>query len=302
MSSEETGHTDAAGRVVADGLRFPEGPRWHDGRFWFSDIHGHRVHTLTVDTQRDTVQLDTVVELDDRPSGLGFLPNGDLLIVSMLDRHLLRLDPAGKLHVHADVSHLTPGFINDMVVDHAGRAYVGSRNGGPPGTDSVILVHPDGRVELALPQITSPNGTVVTPDGRWLILAQTHIGQLTRFAVGQDGSLSSPTTFADMPGTSFDGICLDEDGMIWSGGDDRGLIRVAAGGAVDREIAIGREPFHVVACVLGGPDRRTMMLAMAHTTPDTFVHVGNDRTEDATTDARGMIVMLDVDVSGSGLP
>jgi sugar lactone lactonase YvrE len=283
-------------RVVVEGLRFPEGPRWHDGRFWFSDIHGHRVHTLTPEGE-----LDTVVELDDRPSGLGFLPTGELLISSMLDRVLLRLGHDGQLSVHSDISDLTSGFINDMVVDAKGRAYVGSRNGGPPGTDSVILVHPDGRAEVAIPAITSPNGTVVTPDGSSIIIAQTHIGRLTRYAVGDDGSLTDPVPFAEREGVHFDGVCLDEDGMIWSGGG-HGLIRVAPGGRIDRDISIGHEPFHAVACVLGGHERRTMMLAMAHTTPNTFTYVGLDRTKDATTDARGMIAFVELDVRGAGLP
>jgi sugar lactone lactonase YvrE len=283
-------------RIVVEGLQFPEGPRWHDGRFWFSDIHAHRVHSLTTDGH-----LDTVVELDDRPSGLGFMPNGDLLIVSMLDRVLLRLGPGGKLRVHADISNLTSGFINDMIVDAKGRAYVGSRNGGPPGTDSVILVHPDGRAEVALPAVTSPNGTVVAPDGSSLILAQTHIGRLTTYQLGEDGSLTNPELFAEISGVHFDGICLDADGMIWSGGGS-GLIRVERGGRIDRDIALGHEPFHPVACVLGGADRRTMLLAMAHTTQNTFTHVGLDRTKDATSDARGMIAFVDLDVAGAGLP
>jgi sugar lactone lactonase YvrE len=283
-------------RIVVEGLRFPEGPRWHDNRFWFSDIHSHRVHALTPEGK-----LDTVVELDDRPSGLGFLPDGDLLVVSMLDRVLLRVGSDGKPVLHSDVSHLTSGFINDMVVDARGRAYIGSRNGGPPGTDSVILVHPDGRNEVALHSITSPNGTVVTPDGSSLILAQTHIGRLTRYRVAADGTLSAPERFAEMEGAHFDGICLDEDGMIWSGGG-HGLIRVAQGGNVARHVAIDHEPFHVVACVLGGDDRRTMLLAMAHITPNTFTYVGLDRTRDSTSDAQGMIAFVDLDVRGAGLP
>jgi sugar lactone lactonase YvrE len=283
-------------RIVVEGLRFPEGPRWHDNRFWFSDIHSHRVHTLTSDGT-----LDTVVELDDRPSGLGFLPDGDLLVVSMLDRVLLRVGSDTKPVLHSDLSHLTSGFINDMIVDSRGRAYVGSRNGGPPGTDSVILVHPDGGSEVVVQSITSPNGTVVTPDGSSLILAQTHVGRLTRYTVAADGTLSAPELFAELKGVHFDGICLDEGGMIWSGGG-QGLIRVAPGGHVARDIAIGHEPFNVVACVMGGQERRTMLLAMAHITQNTFTHVGLDRTRDATSDARGMIAFVDVDVRGAGLP
>jgi len=291
-----TGTEHQRPRVVVDNLLFPEGPRWHGDRFWFSDIHAHRVYSLTVDGH-----LETVAELDDRPSGLGFLPSGDLLVVSMLDRRLLRIRSDGGTDVHADLSDLCGQFINDMVVDARGRAYVGSRNGGAPGTDSVILVHPDGRINVALPEVTSPNGTVITADGRSLILAQTHICRLTQFEVASDGTLSSPMLFAEIDGVHFDGICLDADGMIWSGGGG-GLVRVASGGQIVRDVAINVAPYHVVACVLGGADRRTMVLALAHLTPDTFVHVGSDRTKDSTTDARGLIAMLDLDVAGSGWP
>ena len=107
----------------------------------------------------------------------------------------------------------------------------------------MIVVHPDGRAEVALSAVTSPNGTVVAPDGSSLILAQTHIGRLTTYQLGDDGTLTNPELFAEIPGVHFDGICLDEEGMIWSGGGS-GLIRVELGGRVDRDISLGHEPFH----------------------------------------------------------
>src|SRR3954468_13585660 len=170
--------------VLVPDLVFPEAPRWFGGRFWFSDIHAHKVMTVTPDGV-----VDTMVELDDRPSGLGFLPDGTPLVVSMLDRRLLRITSNGRTEVHADISHLTPGFINDMVVDGAGRAYVGSRNGGATGTDSVILVDAEGRSRLARVDVTSPNGTVITADGSMMVLAETHVSRLTTFSITEDGSL-----------------------------------------------------------------------------------------------------------------
>src|SRR3954454_18017266 len=170
-------------RVLVPDLVFPEAPRWFGGRFWFSDIHAHKVLTVTPEGV-----VETMAELDDRPSGLGFLPDGTPLVVSMIDRRLLRINGDGTTELHADVSHLTPGFINDMVVDGAGRPDVGSRNGGPPGTDSVILVTPDGEAKAVLNDATSPNGTVITPDGTTLILAETHVDRLVRFTIADDGS------------------------------------------------------------------------------------------------------------------
>jgi sugar lactone lactonase YvrE len=283
-------------RPLVEDLLFPEGPRWHEGRFWFSDIHGHRVVAVTPDGA-----AETMATLNDRPSGLGFLPDGTPLVVSMLDRRLLRMHDDATTSVHADIARLTAGFVNDMVVDHQGRAYVGSRNGGQPGTDSVILVEPDGTSRVALDDVTAPNGTAVTADGTTLILAETHIGQLTRFTVATDGSLSERRVFARVPGAEFDGICLDTDGCVWSGGGP-GLVRVGPSGRVVREVALDLEGARVVACVLGGHERRTMFMAIAWITPDTFVHVGLDRTRDATSDARGWVGTIELDVQGSGLP
>jgi sugar lactone lactonase YvrE len=286
----------ATPRPLVEGLLFPEGPRWYDGRFWFSDIHAHRVYAVTPDGM-----TETVARLDDRPSGIGFLPDGTPLVVSMLDRCLRRIEPDGTTRVHADVSHLCDAFINDMVVDGTGRAYVGCRNGGAPGTDAVLLVEPDGLVGTALPQMTSPNGTVITPDGRTLILAETHVGRLAKYRIKEDGALIERSVFTEVPGTSPDGICLDEDGMVWIGGG-AGLLRMAEGRGVVAEVALDLAPFHVVACALGGPDRRTMLLAIAHTTAQTFEYVGLDRTRDATTDARGWVGVVDVGVAGAGWP
>src|SRR5207248_2291842 len=157
-------------------------------------------------------------------AGLGFLPDGTPLVVSMIDRRLLRINDDGSTAVHADVSHLTPGFINDMVVDSLGRAYVGSRNGGPQGSDSVILVTPDGDSRAVITDATSPNGTVVTADGTTLVLAETHVHRLVRYRIGDDGSLHDRQLFADVPGVGFDGICMDADGMVWAGGRS-GLVR-----------------------------------------------------------------------------
>src|SRR3954451_20543112 len=283
-------------RVLVPDLVFPEAPRWYNNRFWFSDIHAHRVLTGTPEGV-----VETMAELDDRPAGLGFLPDGTPLVVSMIDRRLLRINPDGTTAVHADVSHLTPGFINDMVVDATGRAYVGSRNGGPPGTDSVILVTPDGEARAVLTDATSPNGTIISADGGTLVLAETHVDRLVRFTVGDDGSLHDRQVFAHLPGVGFDGICLDDGGMVWAG-HGAALVRVAEGGTVERRIDLDLGDLHVIACVLGGEGRRTMFMSAAKVTQATFDKVGLDRTKDVISEARGMVCVVDLDVSGAGIP
>jgi sugar lactone lactonase YvrE len=107
-------------RVLVEGLYFGEGPRWHDGRLWFSDFYDHAVKSM--DTN-GAVRIE--LEIDDQPSGLGWLPDGRLLVVAMHRMQLLRLDADG-LKVHADLSGIATYHANDMVVDRHGRAYVGN--------------------------------------------------------------------------------------------------------------------------------------------------------------------------------
>src|SRR5262249_21163091 len=200
--------------TVVDGLTFTEAPRWRDGKLWFSDFYTQRVLTVTPGGR-----LETVVEIPQRPSGLGWTPDGALLVVSMLDRRLLRVD-AGKPRVVADLSALATGPCNDMVVDSAGRAYVGNfgfdrHRGEPPRTACIARVDPDGRVARAADELSFPNGTVITPDGRTLIVAETLAHRLTAFDVAADGALSNRRIFAALERCFPDGICLDAEGAVW---------------------------------------------------------------------------------------
>lgn len=278
------------------GLAFPEGPRWRSDGLWFSDIHGHRVLRLGLDGR-----LETVVSLDDRPSGLGFLADGTLLISSILDRRLLAFKD-GELRVHADIAPLVAGFINDMVVDARGFAYVGARNGGAYGsaTDSVILVRPDGSFEIAAEAMVSPNGSAVTPDGKFLIVAETALGRLTRFRIQDDGALTDREVMAQRPGHAIDGICLDAEGGVWCGGG-RGAFLLSATGEVLREIANpGRT---TLAPALGGPDGRTLFLATTDMTlHDNIMRVGSDRALDATVSSDGRIEAVRVTTPGIQAP
>ena len=200
--------------VLLDGLKFGEGPRWHDGKLWFSDFYAHRVATVDLDG-RD----ETIVEVPQRPSGLGWTPKGELLVVSMLDRRVLRFD--GKaLHLYADLAALAGGLCNDMVVDAKGRAYVGNfgydrHNNAPPRNTRIIRVDPDGRAASVGDEIHFPNGMVIAPDGRTLVVAETFAHRLGAFDVGADGALANYRVFAALDGVYPDGICLDAEGAVW---------------------------------------------------------------------------------------
>lgn len=276
-------------RVVLAGLRFPEDPRWHDGRLWFSDMHAG--HVLALD---DAGHAETIVTLDDEPSGLGWLPDGRLLVVSVRERRLLRREADGRLAVHADLSPVLPFHANDMVVDGRGRAYVGNfgfdLNGGEkPKPTTMALVHPDGRVGVAAADLSFPNGTVITPDGRTLIVGETMAGRLTAFDVGPDGTLSNRRVWAQLENALPDGICLDAEGAIWVASPfSKAFLRVREGGAIADRIDVENNAY---ACMLGGADRRTLFLCTAgHHDPA------------RTVTNHGRIEAVEVDVPGAGLP
>ncbi|GAB4325330.1 MAG: SMP-30/gluconolactonase/LRE family protein [Dehalococcoidia bacterium] len=244
--------------VLLDGLTFPEGPRWHDGRLWFSDFFSHRV--IAVDLQG---RAETIVEVPGQPSGLGWLPDGRLLVVSMTDRKLMRLEPGGLVE-HADLSGVATFHCNDMVVDGDGRAYVGNfgsdyNTGEPLQPARLARVDPDGTVSVAAEGLMFPNGAVITPDGATLIIGETFARHLTAFDRGPGGSLSNRRVWADIAPHLPDGICLDAEGAVWSA-DPRGnvVIRVAEGGKILDQVSTG--DLGAFACMLGGEDGRTLFI------------------------------------------
>jgi len=277
-------------RPVLRDLTFTEGPRWHQGRLWFSDFYTHRV--IAVDPAG---LAETIVTVPSQPSGLGWRPDGTMLIVSMLDRKLMRLEHGGLVEV-ADLSGLATGPCNDMVVDGVGRAYVGNFGfdraaGEAERPATLIRVEPDGTVAAAATGLMFPNGSVITPDGKRMIIAETMGQRLTSFAIGADGLLSDRTVFAELPGHFPDGICLDAEGAIWIA-DARGpeLLRVREGGAVLQRIALqpGR---HAFACMLGGAEGR-----------DLYVCTSTASGPAMATKREGGIDVVRVDVMGAGLP
>lgn len=276
----------AVPKVLTSGFVFGEGPRWRDDRLWFSDMHGEAVWTVDLAGTRELV-----VEVPGRrPSGLGFLPDGDLLIVSMLDRQILRWDGA-DLRVHADLSGLIDTGCNDMVVDGGGRAYVGSFPPPSSPSGSIVLVEPGGAARTVAEDVIFPNGTVITGDGTTLIVAESLGRRLTAFTVAVDGSLGHRRVYADCPGFGPDGICLDDEGAVWAAMPlAREFQRILPGGEVTGTVSV--EGRMAIACGLGGPDRRTLFLLTAdHHDPDALRGTRNARID-----------VLRVEVAGTGTP
>ncbi len=275
--------------VLLEGLFFPEGPRWHEGRLWFSDFYSHQV--VAVDTAG---RSETIIEVPGQPSGLGWLPDGRLLVVSMIDRKLMRLE-GGRLVEHADLSGIATFHCNDMVVDSAGRAYVGNfgsdrATGEPLQAAKMAMVTAEGSVSVAAEGLMFPNGAVITPDERTLIVGETFSRCLTAFDHGPDGTLSNRRVWANLDPHFPDGICLDAEGAVWIA-DPRGnaAVRVAEGGEVLAEVSTGdRGAF---ACMLGGEDGRTL-----------FICTAAGSGEVAAAQRSGRIEYVRVDVPHAGWP
>ncbi len=244
--------------IFLDGLDFGEAPRWHDGRLWYSDFYQHKVFAVDALGTRETM-----VEFagDAQPSGLGWMPDGSLLIVSMLDQKVMKW-AGGELTEHADLSHIAGFHCNDMVVDAAGNAYVGNfgwdivTDFGNVTPADLALVRPDGSTEVAATGLLFPNGAVITPDGSTLIVGETFGAQYRAFDIAADATLSGERVWASTPEMAPDGCDLDADGGIWFA-DARGgqVVRVLEGGEITHTVPTGDGCF---ACVLGGDDGRTL--------------------------------------------
>jgi sugar lactone lactonase YvrE len=292
-------------RKLIGGLAFTECPRWHNGRLYFSDQHSYRVFAVSMDGSSEVI-----AHLPQRPSGLGWLPDGSLLIVSMLDRRIMRLESDGRpLTLYADLSSLATGDTNDMVVDRYGRAWVGNfgfdlHGGAPARTASLICVEPDGSAHIAAEGLGFPNGAVLSPDGQTLIVAETLANRLSSFAVNA-GKLGERRTWAAFGPASTstdvgeimaqadvvaDGICLDAEGAVWVADITHNrLIRVAENGRILESLLTAMPPF---ACMLGGNDGRTLFACVAPTFHEEEVKALMDSS----------ILITTVDVPHAGLP
>jgi sugar lactone lactonase YvrE len=276
-------------RVLLRDLSFPEGPRWHQGALWFSDFYTQLVQS--VDLQGRVTRRASVPQ---RPSGLGFRPDGTPLVVSMLDNQVFAIH-SGALEAVANLRHHAGGPCNDMVVDARGRAYVGNfgydkNNGETPRRTRLIRIDPDGTVTPVGSDLTFPNGMAITPDGRRLIVGETFAHRLSMFDIAEDGSLANHRVFAEIDGCNPDGIALDAEGAVWVS-DPAGcrLVRVFEGGRIACEIPLG--PRGAYACALGGADRKLLFV------------LTNTGSGPAMAEKRdGRIESIEVEVPGAGIP
>ena len=293
--------------TLLGGGSFFEGPRWHDERWWVSDLYRGLVLAVEPDG-RSTEVLD----LDGQPSGLGWMPDGSLLVVSMTDHRLIRRSPDGALSVHADLSGHCGGHLNDMVLDARGRAYVGEFGFdlmafADPAPAKLMRVDPDGGVHVLADDLRFPNGAVITPDGATLILGETAGARYTAWTVHPDGSLGERRVWAQvadapelgplaetLPLLKFapDGCTLDAEGSIWAA-DAVGArcLRCAEGGEILEEIP-APEGLGIFACMLGGPDGRTLLLCAA---PD-FLEANRAAVREA------VLLTTTVEIPHAGLP
>ena len=287
-------------QFLTGGIYFGEGPRWRDGRLWFSDFYAHAVKSVSL-----AGDLRTEFEIDDQPSGLGWRPDGSMLIVSMTKRQVLRRAPDGAITVHADLSHIAAFHCNDMVVDSTGGAYVGNFGFNldaeidARGVPSVLADHPtaklayvapDGQTRIAAEDMHFPNGPVITPDGKTLILGETLAGVLTAFDIGENGDLSNRRVWASTSPRVPDGIALDAAGAIWVANPIAPeCVRIAQGGEV-LEVIETDQPCY--ACMLGGDDGKTLFMLTASSSDH----------QQAAASHTGKILVATVDSPRAGRP
>jgi sugar lactone lactonase YvrE len=298
--------TDSRFTVLTSGHSFLECPRWHQGQLWLSDFYTDRV--LRVDEHGRVEVITTAVE---QPSGLGWLPDGRLLVVAMRQRKVWRQEANGEWVVHADLSTLADGHANDMVVDQQGRAYVGNfgfdlMSGEQPHTATLVRVDPDGAVHAAARGLYFPNGSMITPDGKTLIVGETMGNRISAFDIQPDGSLGPRRDWAnfgplpaltDIPAVlgalkaAPDGATLDAEGAVWfADAVGHRVVRMAPGGEILETISTG--DMGAFACMLGGPERKTLYVCVA---PDFHEHLRKGHQDSA-------IWATQVKVPGAGWP
>ena len=291
--------------VVAEGFSYLEGPRWRDGRLFASDFYTHRV--LSFGPGGD---VEVVATLNTQPSGLGWLPDGSLLVAEMGARQVTRVVD-GRQSVYADLTDHATWDLNDLLVDATGRAYVGNfgfdlMHGAVPRLADLVCIDTDRSVRVVAPDLNFPNGMALTDDGHTMIVAESFGQRLTAFDVRDDGTLANkrcwasfgevPTATQDLDSmlaqvtSAPDGICLDAEGCVWfADGFAQRLVRVREGGQIVEEIAT---PESVFACMLGGPDGRTLFVCSA----PSFAEA------DASTHHRARLVSYQVDIPHAGRP
>lgn len=262
--------------VIASDLNFPEGLRWHDGALWFTDQFAGKLHRV------DESRGNEVVARVPSPSGLGWLPDGLLLFLSMLTKQVMSLDADGEMSTYADLSQVMPATANDMLVDSLGRAYVGNygfdyEHGETKKPTRMVRVDPDRSIHVEEPEMWFPNGTILIEGGARMVVAESYGDRLTSYRVGADGSLDDQKVLAELPvGCGPDGICADADGRIWVACAYDSHVRcVTPDGKLVDELVV---PGEGVYCPeIGGPDGTTLFLAIASLDEQEAMHVATGR-------------------------
>lgn len=278
-------------RPVIDKLTFAEGPRWHDGALYISEMHSRRALKIV-----DAGKAEVIAQLDDATSGLGWLPDGRLLVVAMHERKVMRRERDGAMVIHADLGKVATFHANDMIVAADGTAYVGNFGFpifplGEPRPATLARVAPDGVVSAAAEDLWFPNGIALTGDGRTLVVAESGAFCLTAFAVNADGTLSNRRVWAALgEGNAPDGVCLDAEGAAWVAiPHQKKFVRVREGGEIVETITVKD---HAIACVLGGPGRRTLYMTMSLEL----------EPEKCLSNPSAAVLAAEVDVPGDGRP
>jgi sugar lactone lactonase YvrE len=276
--------------LLTSGVVFPESPRWHQGRLWFSDVYDFALKAVDM-----SGRVEIVAAVPGRPSGLGVLPDGRMLMATGVERTLYSVASGGGMALVADLSGRAGGLLNDMVVDVYGRAYVGDTgfnpaSGEPFQPGRTWLVVPGSEPEVAADDIHLPNGCAISDDGRMLFLAETFANRISRFSVDENGRLSGRAIHAELSSRP-DGLCLDAEGALWVAMVQEGaFIRIDPRGAVVDRLP-SASPF-ALACAFGGPERNLLFLTSADTTLERL-RVG---------DSVGRIDYVCAHVRGSGRP
>ena len=277
-------------KQLIEGLRFPESPRWGEGCLWFSEKRAKRIVCV------DNGTIINTLDVPGEPGGLGWDPEGRLLVVSMGDQRILRLEGHGLLKEFAHLSELVRGKCNDMVVDQRGRAYVGDfgydlLSGEDPAPGHLVMVDLEGSARLVADDLGFPNGVVIHEERRLLIVAESAAGRLTAFTVDDDGGLRDRRMFAELGSGIPDGICLDAEGAVWYADPlNCEVVRVEEGGRVLQKISTGQEG--AFACVLGGQDGRNLYVC-------TYTE---SASVDPSAPPAGSILLAKVDVPTAGSP
>ena len=271
---------------MVQGLAFPECPRWHGGWLWFSDRYAKKVLRMA-----DNGHVEPVLNVPGRPGGLGWLPDGRMLVVSMTDRKLMRLDDGRQVQV-CDLTPFTGFDCNDMVVDpSSGRAYIGNygfdiRDAEESMTANLVCVEPDGDAWVVVEGLHVPNGSVITRNGKTIIVAESIGQRLSAYDIEDDGSLGHPRVWADLRPNVPDGVCLDAEGAVWVADPvNEGVMRVREGIGSVEWIPTGRGAY---GCELGGSDGRTLYICTAETSdPDEAVAARTGQIEAVAVDVPG---------------